>query len=293
VLLSATWGSSFLFIKVLDRHWSPVWVSLARISLGALTLKAVALVQGEHPRFEKRVWRHLIVNAALFNAIPFTLYAYGERHVSSIVAGLWNATTPLWVLVLALVAFPEEHPTRSRMVALTVGFAGVVLLLGPWRGLGHGQLEGHLACAGAAASYGVAFLYTRRHLASLPADGIALSAAQLLCAAGLLALVAPFAPAPTIHIGAAGVGSILALGVLGSGVAYALNYAIVRAAGATTASTVAYLIPVVATLLGVLVLGERPSWNQPAGAVILLVGIAFSQRRPAAAARGRPAAGAE
>jgi drug/metabolite transporter (DMT)-like permease len=281
VLLAATWGSSFMFIKVLDRHWPALWVSFGRVTLGALTLVALTLWRRERLPFGEGLWRHLFVNAALFNAVPFTLYAFGEQHVPSVLAGLWNATTPLWVLLLALAAFPEEHPTRARAVALGVGFLGVVLLLGPWRGVGGGAVEGQLACAGAAASYGVAFLYTRRYLAGRAVSGIALSAAQLLCADLLLALCLPLARVPSFAIGFQGIGSILALGVFGSGVAYALNYSVLRAAGATVASTVTYLIPVVATVLGVLVLGESPSWNQPVGAAILLLGIAISQRNVA------------
>jgi drug/metabolite transporter (DMT)-like permease len=277
VLLAAIWGSSFLFIKVLDRHWPALWVALGRVSLGALTLTALTLWRGERLAFDRGLWRHLFVTAALFNAIPFTLYAYGERHVSSVLAGLWNGTTPLWVLLVALAAFPEEHPTPSRGVGLALGFAGVVMLLGPWHGIADGQLDGQLACAGAAACYGLAFLYTRRHLAGRAASGIALAAAQLLCATILLALFTPLASLPTTHIGLDAVGSILALGMLGSGIAYVLNFSIVRAAGATIASTVTYLIPVFATVLGVIVLGETLTWNQPVGAAILLLGIAVSQ----------------
>ena len=155
----------------------------------------------------------------------------------------------------------------------------MLLLLGPWRGLPTGQLDGQLACAGAAASYGLAFLYTRRHLAGLAASGVALSTAQLICAVALLALFTPLSGLPTVHIGLDGLGSILALGVLGTGIAYVLNYAIVRAAGATSAATVTYLIPVFATLLGVIVLGETLTWNQPVGAAVLLFGIAVSQGR--------------
>jgi drug/metabolite transporter (DMT)-like permease len=196
-----------------------------------------------------------------------------------VLAGLWNATTPLWVLVGALAAFPEEHPTPPRTLGLTVGFLGVIVLLGPWHAPKGGQLEGQIACAGAAACYGLAFLYTRRYLAGRAASGVSLSAAQLLCATVLLALFAPLSRLPSTDIGLQGLGSLLALGVLGSGIAYALNYAIVRAAGATIASTVTYLIPVFSTLLGVLVLGETLTWNQPVGAAILLLGIGVSQER--------------
>jgi drug/metabolite transporter (DMT)-like permease len=279
LILSATWGSSFLFIKVLGERWPALWVALGRVALGAVTLVALAAMRKERLRFDRRLWLHLCVAAVLFNAVPFTLYAYGEKHVSSIVAGLWNATTPLWVLIAVLAAFSQEQPNRDRVVGLGVGFVGVVILLGPWSGLGSSQLLGHLACAAGAASYGIGFPYTRRYLARRSESAVALSAGQLICATAMLAVLAPFAGAPTAQIGLDGLGSLLALGVLGTGVAYILNYRIVRAAGSAIASTVTYVIPVFSTLLGVLVLGEALHWNQPAGAIVLLLGIAISQGR--------------
>ncbi len=279
ILLSAIWGSSFLFIKVLGEHWPALWIALGRVALGALTLVVMTLWRRERLDFDRRLWMHLLIAAALFNAIPFTLFAFGEKHVSSVVAGLWNATTPLWALLAVLVVFHEERPSRDRIVGLFIGFAGVALVLGPWRGLGHGQLEGHLACAGAAACYGVGFPYARRHLTARDKSVVALSAGQLLCAVVLLSLFVPFTSSPTTQLGADAVGSLLALGILGSGIAYAMNYSIVRAAGATTASTVTYVIPIFSTVLGVIVLGETLTWNEPLGGIVLLFGVAISQGR--------------
>lgn len=287
LMLAAIWGSSFLFIKVLDRHWPALWVAFGRIALGALTLVALVVIRRERFPTDRRLWLHSLVAAALFNAVPFTLFAFGEKHVSSIFAGLWNATTPLWVLVVLLAAFPEERPTRGRLVGMAVGFAGAAVLLGPWRGLGGGTLIGHLACAGAALCYGLGFPYTRRYLASRAESGVVLSACQLSCATIILAPFLALTHAPTLHIGVDGWGSILALGALGSGFAYALNYAVVRARGSAVASTVTYVIPVVSTVLGAIVLGEAIHWNQPVGAIVLLGGIAISQGRLRAAAHRR------
>jgi drug/metabolite transporter (DMT)-like permease len=280
VLLAAIWGSSFLFIKVLGEHWPAPWVAFGRVALGAITLTAVTLIRRErlHIR-DRRVWRHLIVVALLYNVIPFTLFAYGEQHTSSIVAGLWNATTPLWVLIAVLLVFDEERLSRGRAAGMLVGFVGVALVLGPWRSLGHGELIGNLACAGAGLSYGISWPYTRRYLAGRPESALALSYGQLLCATAILAVIAPFAGAPTTHIGLKGVGSLLALGTLGTGVAYLLNYSIIRAAGAAVGSTVTYLIPVFSTALGAIVLNEPLRWNQPVGAVVLITGIAVAQGR--------------
>jgi drug/metabolite transporter (DMT)-like permease len=294
VALAATWGASFLFIKVLDRHWPALWVSLGRVALGAAALVLVVAVRKERLPADGRVWFHCAVLALLFNAVPWTLFAYGEKHTSSIVAGLWNATTPLWVLIVSLSVFGDDRPSAARVGGLMMGFAGVALLLGPWRGFGGGQLTGHLCCAGAALCYGFGFPYTRRFLAGRAESGVVLSAAQLLCATAMLAVVASLARAPSGDIGLDGIGSLLALGAVGSGIAFAMNYAIVRAKGAGTASLVTYVIPVFSTVLGVLVLGEALHWNQPVGTVVLLAGVAMSQGRigagrAAAANRAQPA----
>ena len=286
VALAAIWGSSFLFIKVIGRHWPALWVSFGRIALGAATLVILVAVRRERLPSDRRLWLHTAVAALSFNAIPWTLLALGEQHVSSIVAGLWNATTPLWVLIVSLSLFGGERPSAARVTGLMMGFAGVALLLGPWRGFGGGQLTGHLCCAGAALCYGFGFPYTRRFLAGRAESGVVLSAAQLLCATAMLAVVAPLAPAPTADIGLDGIGSLLVLGAVGSGVAFAMNYAIVRAKGPGTASLVTYVIPVFSTVLGVAVLGEALHWNQPVGTVVLLAGVAISQGR---IARGQSA----
>src|SRR5580704_7075424 len=95
VLLSAIWGTSFLLIKVADRQLAPLQVVLARMALGAATVLVVLLIRGERLPSGKRTWAHLAFLAVISNAVPFSLIAYGETHISSVLAGLWNATTPL------------------------------------------------------------------------------------------------------------------------------------------------------------------------------------------------------
>jgi drug/metabolite transporter (DMT)-like permease len=279
LLLSAIWGTSFLFIKIADRELSPLQVVLARLALGAVTVLAVLLVRRERLPSGRRTWAHLALLALISNAIPFSLIAYGETHISSVLAGLWNATTPLFTLLIALVVLPDERPTRQRVAGLVLGFVGVGLVLGPWSGLGGPSLRGSMAVAGASACYGVSFAYLRRFLSGQSDSGVSLVAGQLLCGTAIMALVTVLFTAPPAALGLGPLLSAGALGVLGTGLAYVLNYAVVRRAGATIASTVTYLIPLFATAAGVVLLGEGVAWNEPAGALVVLLGVALSQGR--------------
>lgn len=104
IVLATIWGSSFLLIKVLGEHWSALWVAFGRIALGAVTLVVLVALRRERLPADRWLWLHCAAVALVFNSIPWTLFAYGEQHTSSIVAGLWNATTPLWVELIALAA---------------------------------------------------------------------------------------------------------------------------------------------------------------------------------------------
>jgi drug/metabolite transporter (DMT)-like permease len=284
LLLSSIWGSSFLFIKVGVEDFAPLQVAFARCALGAAALFAILAVRRERLPRGRRVWLHLFLIATLFNSIPFALFAFGETEVSSVVAGISNSTTPLFVMLVALAVLPDERLTPARVAGLFVGFAGVLVVLGPWREIG-GELDGYLACFAAAGCYGLAYPYTRRVLADRPESGVSLSAAQVLC--GTLQL-APFLATTSGPDGYPldAVLSMVALGAGGTGVAYVLNYDLIRRAGAQVASTVTYVVPLFATVLGVAVLGEDLSWNQPVGAAVVLVGVALTQDRLSRRRRG-------
>ena len=290
VLLSAIWGASFLFIKVGDRAFEPLQVAFARCALGALALVAFLAIRREGLPRGRDTWMHLFLIAVLFNSVPFALFAWGETEVSSVVAGIANATTPLYVLLVSLAVLPGERPTRERVLGLVVGFAGVVVVLGPWRDIG-GELLGYLACLAAAACYGVGYPYTRRFLAGRRESGIALSAAQVLCGTLQLALVVPWATSAPHRFPVDAVLCLVALGAGGTGIAYVLNYDVIRRAGAQIASTVTYLIPIFSTVLGVVVLSEGLSWNQPVGAAVVLLGVALTQGRVTRNAGPEPVSG--
>jgi drug/metabolite transporter (DMT)-like permease len=278
-LLALFWGSTFLFIKIGDEALAPIQVSLARLVIGTTTLLAIVALRGERLPAGWRLWGQLAIAGLLLNVAPFTLFAYGERHVSSLLAGIWNATVPLFTLPIAIAWIADEHASARRLLGLAIGFAGVLVVLGAWRGLGGASLAGNLLCLGAAAAYGLGFPYTRRYLARRPEGPLSLAAAQLICATVEIAILTLLFTHPPSGLAAKHVLSVLALGVFGTGLTFVLNYSLIRDVGATTTATVAYVMPIVSTLLGILALGEPLRWYEPLGAAIIVVGAILAQSR--------------
>lgn len=288
--LAGIWGLSFLFIRVADRGFSPLDVALGRVVLGAAVVGAITLLRRERLPAGVCTWLCLAVAALLMNAVPFTLVAYGEQRVSSVDAGLWNAATPLLAMPATMWLIPAERPRRGRIVGLAVGFAGVAVLLGTAPSPHRGSLAGQALCLGAACSYGLGFPFSRRFLAGTGLTPVALAAGQLACAVVELVVIAlPVSAAPADPPLAA-VLSLLALGAAGTGLAYILNFTVVREAGATIASTVTYLIPICSTAAGVLLLGERLTVGAVVGACVILTGAALIQRRATSGTRPRSCA---
>ncbi|MCZ4124003.1 DMT family transporter [Streptomyces sp. H39-S7] len=285
-LLGLIWGFSFLFIKVGTEAFAPLQVTLGRMVFGTVVLVATLLVKRDRLPRGKRTWLHLTVAALLLNALPFSLFAYAELTIPSTLAGICNATTPLWSMVVSVVALSEDKPTRQRFAGVGLGFLGVLTVLGAWQGFSGQDPAGTAMALIAGASYAVGWAYVRRTLAGTRTSNLALSSSQLLLGTVQLALVTPFFTSVPTSFPILPVLSVVALGALGTGVAFLLQYALVAEKGPTIAVMVTYLIPVVATAAGVLLLHERLGWNEPVGAVIVLAGAALTQLRT----RTRPAA---
>ncbi|WP_328808409.1 DMT family transporter [Nonomuraea montanisoli] len=279
LVLAAIWGNSFFFIKVAVEVLRPLQVSFARMVLGAAALLAVVAVSRRGLPRDPRLWGHFQVASVVLTTVPFTLFAYGEQYVSSVVASIWNATTPLCTLAFTLL-LRAERPTAGRVAGLGLGFAGVMVVLGVWQPMAGGQLAGSLACFGAAVCYGVGAAYMGRFITGRRSEPpVVLAAGQLLSGAVQVGVVTLVAGVPLVDTSAPARvwWSLVALGCLGTGLAYLLLYRVQGQAGVTTTSTVTYLIPVFAAASGVVVLGETLSWNQPVGALVILASIALSQ----------------
>lgn len=285
-LLTIIWGSSFMLIKVALEDLGPLQVAFGRISVGAATLLAIMAITGDRLPRGARVWRNGALIGLLMNAAPFSLVAWGEQRLGSVEAGIWNATTPLFVL-LVLLTVRGEHLTGRRIAGLLLGFAGVIVVLAPWLGVKGGEGMGHLAFAAMAACYGVGTTLMRRAYAGQSHSATALSAVQLVCATAWMVIATTLSEGvPQEAPSLLPVLCIIALGALGTGIAYILFTTLVRSVGSATASSVTYLMPVVSTALGVLVLGETLGWHEPIGTLVILLG-AYAIASPARDSRPR------
>jgi drug/metabolite transporter (DMT)-like permease len=274
VLLAGIWGWSFLFIKVAVAGMTPTTVAGIRVALGAVVLLAVVRGRGLSLPRDPEWWRHFALVALAGSAAPFSLLAWGEQHVSSALAAVLNASTPLFAALFASVLLGER--LRPLQVAgLALGLAGVTVVAG----LGSDDLTGSglggkAAAVGAAVGYGISLTYTRRHLTPLPP--LVAAAGQLVMATLMLA---PLALVTTLRQGIAVTPSRAAaiglLGVFGTGLAYVMVYRLIADMGSTKASVVTYLVPVVAVAVGVLFLGEDFSFRLLVGGAVVIAGIAL------------------
>ena len=286
-LLALLWGSSFLWIAIALRGFSPVQIVLIRLALGALVLVAIVYSRGLRLPSSGTVWLHLTVAALFANAIPYTLFAIGEQHVSSSVAGVLNATTPLWTLVIAFATGHERRISAPKLTGFILGLAGTLVIFSPWETGSQIASLGGLACLGAAASYGVSYVYMDRYLARRGIPPLVLSAGQLTAATVLLAIVLPFAGLQPVHLRWDAIAALAVLGCLGTGIAYILNYRLITDEG-TTASVVTYLLPIVAVILGAAILNDHITPQIIGGMLIVLIGVAITRRDHPASDTTRP-----
>lgn len=280
--VSLAWGSSFLFIEVALDEFSPTQVALGRLACGAAVLIVLAVSMRAVPHLTWRMAGALLAVGAFMSGVPFVLIPLAQQHVTSILASLLNATTPLWTALFVALLIPSERVNRAQLMGLVIGALGIAVLLGAWRVEDFPALGAAFMLA-ATACYGIGSTLSRVLLNRIKASPVGLSAVQITLS---ILIVAPFAvAAPTpgpaaFALNSAAMWALIALGVTGTSFAYVWFWKIVKAAGATTAASVTYAVPVIATALGILVLGERLHWYEPVGAVVVMSGVWLAQRRP-------------
>jgi drug/metabolite transporter (DMT)-like permease len=253
-------------------------VVLGQLGFGAVVLLLTLVIRRRSLPHAPRVWIYLAGMAVLANVAPYLLFSWSEQRISAGLAGVLSGTTPLLTLLLAY-AFGVGRLTVLRVVGLVVGLVGVMLLAAPWHdGTRAVSLTGVLAALGAAACYAGSYVYARRLLTNRETEPLVLAAAQLTVGACLIGVAIPWLGRQQVTLSGTVVLSVVALGVLSTGIAYVLNYRLIQDEGPTAASMTNYLTPVVAVVLGVLFVDERLSWNLVVGTAMVLLGVWIAER---------------
>jgi drug/metabolite transporter (DMT)-like permease len=272
IALSLLWGASFLFIKVAVRELTPATLITGRLGLAALTLAALvpfAVGAGETARQIRGYWRWLVVVALVNTAIPFWLLSWGETRIDSGLASIIQASVPIFNALIAFVAFHELRVTGTRLVGVGVGFLGVALLVGAQP---EGKVLGALAVVGMAFCYGLGGLLTSRHLKPVQPMVVAFTSCAV---ATLVWLPVGVAEAPSHMPGWKTIGSVVALGIPGTALAYLLFFGLINGAGPAYTSLVTYLIPPIALAYGAIFLDERFGAYAFGGLALILAGVAL------------------
>ncbi len=279
LILGFVWGCSFIFIKLGLEFLTPFGVAFVRCALGALTLLLIAKWRGYSLPKDPMVRFHLWVVAVLLNVIPGIFYAWAETVVTSVLAGIINAVTPLMTLLAIMAVNRQEKPKAFQIIGLFIGFLGVLTVLGAWNGLGDNPLWAIVVLMSAVTCYGISFPYTRRFVMPYGLKSESIVSMQLLLAAVTLLPFFLFNGVERYEYIPGPLLAMLALGVFGSGLAYLWNFKVMELAGSAIASSVTYLTPVVAIIVGIIFLGEKVTWYEPVGGLIVLLGAAIAQER--------------
>ena len=294
--LAAIWGSSFLWIAIaLDEGVAPLTIVAMRTLFAGVLLAVVLLARRGRLPLHWNLWKRMIFLGATNIVIPFALIAWGQQYIPSGMASILNAMVPLFTIMLAAVALADEHITAAKIGGLGIGFVGVVVLALPSiEAAGADEnaalaVAGMLAVAAAGVFYAIASVYTRRRVTGMPIieqpDGtrraplpVEISLGSTVTAFAMVTVLALLFERPeggllAIPESALGWVGLVWLGALGTGLADLLFVRVLERWGATRATLVTYVIPIVAIVLGFIVLGERLRPLELVGAALIIAGV--------------------
>jgi drug/metabolite transporter (DMT)-like permease len=274
--LAAMWGTSFLFIKIAVQTLSPLTMVGFRLLIGWIALLVILKAQRLSLPRDRSTWRHLLFMGAFNTALPFVLFTWAEsgtNGVDSSVASVLNSTVPLFTIVLAAWVFHTEAITGGRVLGLLTGFLGVMLLFAPTLSRSQASsLLPYFAILVATFCYAISSIYARKFLQGI--KPVILAFCQLLIA-DILVWIAAFLVDDFAAQSFTGttIFALVWLGLMGSCFAYLFYFYVLQSWGATRATTVTYLLPMVGVTSGVIFLGEQLSVYLIAGAALILVGV--------------------
>ena len=274
VVLAWLWGIAFLFVKVAVQDIPPLTLVTARVGGAAAILYVILRLQGRQlPKFG-RIWLHFAAVGFLYNAAPYALLAWGQQYIDSALAAMFIGATPLITMLLAHLFTRDDHFTVTKGVGVALGFAGVTALLAPALLDGvQATVLGLFAALFAAISYGGAIVYAKNTLQGLPplvSPTAQLTLATIFLAPLSLLVEQPYAlPLPS----GTALGALLMLAIFSTAIAFYIYYRAMETTSASNLSMAGYLVPLVAMIMGVLVLGEQLAWNVYLGCALIFGGI--------------------
>ena len=274
--LAIIWGGAFFFIGVAVRHVQPLTYVWLRLSIAAAALWIYLHLKGERLGLPRSAWGSILLLALLNNALPFTLFGWGQTHIASGLASILNATTPIWGVVVAHFLTHDERMSPRKIAGVVLGFAGVALMIGPslLSSLGSAALA-QLACVTASLSYALAAVWARRFRRQ-GISPLSVTTGQLTAGAFVMLPLSVVVDRPWTHAfpPATAWGAIIALALFCTALGYVLYFRLIATSGATNALLVTLLVPPVAILLGGLFLGETLAAQDFAGLVLIALGLA-------------------
>lgn len=287
--VALVWGSSYFWLKAAMRGMSPSQVTTARVAAGAGTLMAAVAARRQPMPRGRAIWGHLAVIAFMNNALPFLLLMVGNpTEEDSGMVSVFNASVPLCALGTTLALRKNQHDKWTVPAGLLIGFGGILLIFAPWKEgarVVSWTSASNLAATGA---YGASVVYMQWLMEERDLSPLVLSASQVLLSAGWSTLTLPWGGLEPMKLSAPVIGSVAVIGVLNNGLVYMLFIRMVRDDGATIASSVCYVVPVVLVLLDRLISGKSISGRQALGLAAASAGALLPRwRRTPAAIGGR------
>lgn len=276
LILAVIWGGAFLFIGVAVRHVDPLTYVWLRLTIAAGAMFLFLRFKGEQLNLPREVWGSILLLALLNNALPFTLFGWGQTHIASGLASILNATTPIWGVLVAHFFTKDEQMTPRKIAGVLLGFAGVATMIGPMLLANIGtDAVAQLACIAAALSYAIAAVWARR-FRQMGVAPMSVTTGQLTAGALMMLPMAMLIDQPWTQSlpPLTAWGAIVALALLCTAFGYVLYFRLIETAGATNALLVTLLVPPFAILFGTLFLNEVLAPHDFIGLGLIALGLA-------------------
>lgn len=275
LVLGAVFGGSFFFVEIAVAELPPFTIVLLRVGIAAIALQLFARFCGIRMWAYARHWKDFVGMGVLNNVVPFSLLVWGQTHIASGLASILNATTPVFMVLVAHWLIADERMKANKLLGVVLGLTGVIVMIGPelLTGLGD-DLYAQIAVLGAACSYAFAGAFGRR-FKRMDVPPMAVATGQVTTSTFVLLPFCLWIDQPWLLAmpGQATILSVLTLALVSTAFAYILFFRVLASAGATNLSLVTLLVPVSAIALGSLVLGERLEPLQIAGMAIIALGL--------------------